>query len=220
MISATELNRVMDEVERSSRMTVEYPLELINQSGGMNLRLVDPEIWAKITDSDSGQYGWEEWEAIAGATFQKRPGGKSGTTDQDFAYEINGATVATGTIVKLAPGFTGEWVFVVSGGLVEIAVTSSTPDGSGYYSGTADGNAVKVKNVNGYPLDSGKNVLGTPNGLDGSTPAYLTDMGGYSGTTARTWVSSVSCSGGTLTVNYSTETIVYVNGVVISTTVS
>jgi hypothetical protein len=103
-----------------------------------------------------------------------------------------------------------------------VNVTTGGPDGSGYYPGTADtyaagvwttGPAVRVKNINGDALATGYRVTAYPAGVDGSTAAYLTEAGGFTGT--RTTISSVTC-GGDGSINLVSYTDTYVNGVLIT----
>ena len=143
-------------------------------------------------------------------------------TDEGFTvicYNPSTITIPLNTSVSLTRDpFTGNYVCGLIAGLTDIMVTGSSPDTNGYYSGTAGGITVGVKNVNGYKLASGYYVLGTPMGTDGTTPAYQTNMGGFTGTNTRTRATSVTCSGGVLTVVYSTDTDTYVNGMLITST--
>src|SRR5690606_28296866 len=60
--------------------------------------------WAEITGSSTTAHSWVEQQQTGTNTFQDLPGGRSGTTSVDPAYEVNRrAGVPAGTIVWIDP---------------------------------------------------------------------------------------------------------------------
>jgi|GEM_PF-2743292 len=59
---------------------------------------------ARIDSADNGAHAWTEVQATAGGGFGNLPGGRSGTSAENPAYEINGRTnVPANTIVWMMP---------------------------------------------------------------------------------------------------------------------
>jgi hypothetical protein len=116
--SAREYNRLLQNVGDLA-LGVEPPLELV--SG--NLRLVPQSFWAVIQSigsegsaSTSGccqglPYGWAEIQPTGSGTWELVEGGRNGTPELNPGYELNGNCIEAGSIVRIRPGYQGEFIF-------------------------------------------------------------------------------------------------------------
>jgi hypothetical protein len=97
-LSAAELNRAMDEVERLARLTVAPPLELVRDASGLHLRLGGfVSFWAELTAGPtSSAYAWSEVapDPATPGDWVTLDAGRSGTVTRNAAYELNGQTVS------------------------------------------------------------------------------------------------------------------------------
>ncbi|WP_162136230.1 hypothetical protein [Zavarzinella formosa] len=170
MLSANELNRLMNEVERASRVTAEYPLEAQNGPGGTTIRLNDSSFWARLTDyhaegdgCSTWRYSWEEIQFAKDATVETMPGGRKGKVDADFAYEVNGSCVEIGTVVRISPAANGEWVFENCCGSSASSSSSSTSEStSGSETSTSEASQSGSEQGSG----SGSEISGSSSGSE------------------------------------------------------
>lgn len=110
MPSSKTLNWIADQLERFNNMTG-VNLNISSTTEGMSISSDDEfKIYAKIT-SGSNPYAWSEVTPDTGGTFVVTSGGRSGTTSDNAAYEINGKSVPANKIVVLRPGVQNEWLF-------------------------------------------------------------------------------------------------------------
>lgn len=136
-VRADDVNALIAELARLSGIEVEGG-EVDTTGSSLRLRVARPEqgIWAKIT-SGTNPYAWTEQTPTTGGAFTNTTNGRTGTTSQDPAYELNdNSTVAANTIVRLEKTFvtigatvSQEWTFLaaVSG---SSALTVREVDGS------------------------------------------------------------------------------------------
>jgi hypothetical protein len=103
-------------------INVEPPLEIVHQAGMSLIRLTNGTIQAQIGDAATAGYAWVEVETGGdGAWTVKDDGRTSGDPDEDGnvpnpAYERSGASVPSGTIVTIKPGYSGDYWFDHSAG--------------------------------------------------------------------------------------------------------
>lgn len=127
-ISASETNRLWNELERSRNLSVAAPLELHDSATGPMIRWNETTIRAVINFVEGGggsssasssglgtAYGWEEISPFGDGTWTFTPEGRYGTPITNPAYEANGEPVDVGTFVLLHPGFNGEYIFWAGG---------------------------------------------------------------------------------------------------------
>lgn len=133
-IRAADINEIIMELARQGKFYVDGEGAELD-SGGSGVRLSVPKaergIWAKIT-SGSNPYAWTEQDVGTGGTFSNKTNGRSGTTTQDPAYEINDNTmVAANSIVWMERAYVNisgstvsqEWTFsLASGGATGLTV--------------------------------------------------------------------------------------------------
>lgn len=121
-ISANALQRLAAEVMRQGKITAQYPLEASDSGAGINLRLVEREFYAIVTDVDGLAHAWQEIQPVGDGTWSIYDEGRVGTLDENPAYESNGNAVAVDTVVYLRPGSFTEYVFDGSGEAVTIPI--------------------------------------------------------------------------------------------------
>jgi hypothetical protein len=75
-------------------------------------------LWAKLLafDPDTRSYSWIQQDPVAGGGWTDTPGGMTGTTEVNTAYNSNGACVHPSSVVQLWPGYAPggviqDWVF-------------------------------------------------------------------------------------------------------------
>lgn len=109
------IERWAEATERGLALSAEQPLELTINRTGSSLRLALPErAVARITGGGTGGiHAWSEQMETTGGGHADLPGGRTGTTSADPAYEWNGnEEVAAGTIVEIErEPDTREWRF-------------------------------------------------------------------------------------------------------------
>src|SRR3954471_23574130 len=125
-----EFNRVLETVEGLSNIHAEVPLEVIQDGGGVSLRLINQSFWARISGNDCSGIGHprHSWHEIV-------PLGDGTWKDADAlgvmnAYEINGNCIDPGTVVRMRPGSGNEFLFDQCCPTSAIINSSSSSSGS------------------------------------------------------------------------------------------
>lgn len=125
-LSASEYNRIVDELHRQSHFSPAPGMNSVDGAGGQHTRQLQDYIWAKIT-SGSGPYAWSQVAPVGDGTWAVLSNGLSGTTSVDKAYEINGNTVTPlPQYCRLFPTLDGAWLFSWGGGCDDSGITGLT----------------------------------------------------------------------------------------------
>jgi len=124
------LNEVSRCLENAANITSDGTIQIIEDQTGRNLRSGKTAyFYARITGG-AGPYSWTEVTPASGGTWVTTPGGRSGTTTDNPAYEVNHKSVPASKVVRLYDGVFGEMLFeyVVHGSVcidARIVVTPS-----------------------------------------------------------------------------------------------
>jgi hypothetical protein len=118
-ITADELNRAFEVIERLTNITASPPLRADRGHAGFHIAYDEPARFpVQITSSNGlGAYGWKEQLYSGNGIYIDRPGGRVGTLTEQPAYENNlNVGVPIGTIVEIHPGWFNssvgqEWQF-------------------------------------------------------------------------------------------------------------
>ena len=91
VLSAKKLNEFFAELERLGKVAAQAPLTVADDASGLNFAVGLPERWyLKLTSGGTGgKYAWTRQIAATGGTWAAHPGGRTGTTTTDPAYESN-----------------------------------------------------------------------------------------------------------------------------------
>src|SRR5436190_19293095 len=141
--STDNFNRLIGEVQRLSNVSVAPPLQLINTVGGAVLLLPNQWFFAGIGATSGTAYTFTELQPDGNGNFNVKENGLQGTGSNNPAYEINAATVTSGTVVKMFKGLTSEYLFEHPQG------TGGTASGTTYSGGCGiriTGTTISFKN--------------------------------------------------------------------------
>lgn len=95
-LSAADLNRAMDLADRSKRITATAPMQVIRHEGGYHITGPWTDCFdANLTavDAGTGHYAWTEQAPDVLGNLINKPGGRSGTTTQNWGIERNNSIV-------------------------------------------------------------------------------------------------------------------------------
>ncbi len=102
-LTAAQLNTLIDQLQRTSNITVTPPLAVLQTPDGWAIRLVGGTgFWAEVGDQAGGQYDWKEATLLPSGAFAPVSSGRFGVQGSRPAVEVNGDTgVPPGTHVWL-----------------------------------------------------------------------------------------------------------------------
>jgi len=108
---AATLQWIADQLDRFQNIRSE---DLIISTGNGFVTIGENKndcLYVALDSGGNGGHSWHEVTPGASGTFATTPGGRSATTSDGPAFELNNKSVASGKVVKICPGYEEEWLF-------------------------------------------------------------------------------------------------------------
>ena len=128
---AATLQWIADQLDRFQNIRSE---DLIISTGNGFVTIGENKkdcLYVALDSGGNGGHSWHEVTPGASGTFTTTPGGRSATTSDGPAFELNNKSVASGKVVKICPGYEEEWLFeyIASGCSANITGGAACGDG-------------------------------------------------------------------------------------------
>lgn len=137
-LTASDLNVMLEEILRKSKLYTAPPLNIQDGPGGTTLVFDDNQWWGVVCGAFPGiPDGYAVFEVVpnTGGTWQLLPSGRNGV-----AYEANkNSGVPQGKISRIYPGFSGEYVFDCYATEINIPISCSSASSGGSGSSGSSG---------------------------------------------------------------------------------
>lgn len=106
-LTAAELNAIRRELQRLGTISFVPPIAGLSDGSGVGIWYTgSPDRYVKLTSGGTGgKYAWTLQVEVAGGGWANDPGGQSGTTSVDPAWEINSNTTVVLSPAPVVPAW-------------------------------------------------------------------------------------------------------------------